>query len=76
MRNLLKTTTTVALIAGAALSLAACGKSETTTTNTTDNTSMTDMNAMTPMEGSTNDMSATDMNSMGNDMTDNSTNAM
>jgi len=59
MRDIIKKTTAVAMVAAAALSLAAC-KSETT--NTTENVSMTDMNA----EGSMNDMAATDMNSMGN----------
>jgi acid phosphatase class B len=68
MRNVIKKTTAVAMVAAAALSLAAC-KSETT--NTTENVSMTDMNA----EGSMNDMSAADMNSAnGADMMgDNST---
>jgi len=56
MRDIIKKTTAVAMVAAAALSLAAC-KSETT--NTTENVSMTDMNA----EGSMNDMSAADMNS-------------
>lgn len=56
MRDIIKKTTAVAMVAAAALSLAAC-KSETT--NTTENVSMTDMNA----EGSMNDMSASDMNS-------------
>jgi ABC-type oligopeptide transport system substrate-binding subunit len=56
MRDIIKKTTAVAMVAAAALSLAAC-KSETT--NTTENVSMTDMNA----EGSMNDMAATDMNS-------------
>lgn len=59
MRDIIKKTTAVALVAAAALSLAAC-KSETS--NTTENVSMTDMNA----EGSMNDMSAADMNSAGN----------
>ena len=56
MRDILKKTVAVTMVAGAALALAAC-KSETT--NTTENVSMTDMNA----EGSMNDMAATDMNS-------------
>ncbi|WCT72515.1 hypothetical protein PQ455_12825 [Sphingomonas naphthae] len=73
MRNLFTKTTTVALIAGAALSLAACGKSETATNNTVDNTAMTDMNAMMPAEGSMNDMSAMSSNDM---MMDNATNEM
>ena len=59
MRDIIKKTTAVAMVAAAALSLAAC-KSETT--NTTENVSMTDMNA----EGSMNDMSAADMNSSSN----------
>lgn len=71
MRNVIKKTAAVAMVAAAALSLAAC-KSETT--NTTENVSMTDMNA----EGSMNDMSATDMNSTNASdsmMGDNTTNA-
>jgi hypothetical protein len=58
------------MVAAAALSLAAC-KSETT--NTTENVSMTDMNA----EGSMNDMAATDANSANasdNMMGDNTSN--
>ena len=61
MRDIIKKTTAVAMVAAAALALSAC-KSETT--NTTENVSMTDMNA----EGSMNDMSATDMNSGMADM--------
>ena len=71
MRDIIKKTTAVAMVAAAALSLAAC-KSETT--NTTENVSMTDMNA----EDSMNDVSATDMNSMNASdsmMGDNTTNA-
>ena len=71
MRDIIKKTTAVAMVAAAALSLAAC-KSETT--NTTENVSMTDMNA----EGSMNDMSAADMNSANASdsmMGDNTTNA-
>ena len=71
MRDIIKKTTAVAMVATAALSLAAC-KSETT--NTTENVSMTDMNA----EGSMNDMSAADMNSSNASdsmMGDNTTNA-
>ena len=64
MRDVIKKTTAVAMVAAAALALSAC-KSETT--NTSENVSMTDMNA----EGSMNDMAATDMNSSGN-MADNS----
>ncbi|HMI19332.1 MAG TPA: hypothetical protein VK533_07295 [Sphingomonas sp.] len=70
MRDIIKKTTAVAMVAAAALSLAAC-KSETT--NTTENVSMTDMNA----EGSMNDMAATDANSSNaadNMMGDNTSN--
>jgi ABC-type oligopeptide transport system substrate-binding subunit len=70
MRDIIKKTTAVAMVAAAALSLAAC-KSETT--NTTENVSMTDMNA----EGSMNDTAATDMNSSNaadNMMGDNTSN--
>lgn len=67
MRDILKKTTAVAMVAAAALAVSACGKSETT--NVSENVSMTDMNA----EGSMNDMSATDMNSMSDtNMADNS----
>jgi len=59
MRNLFTKTATVAMVAGAALALAACG-SKTETTNTTENVSITDMNAS---EGSMNDTSMADMNS-------------
>lgn len=57
MRDIFKKTTAVAMVAAAALAVSACGSKETNTT--TENVSMTDMNA----EGSMNDMSATDMNS-------------
>ena len=57
MQNIFKKTAAVAMVASAALAVSACGKSETN--STTENVSMTDMNA----EGSMNDMSATDMNS-------------
>jgi len=65
MRNFIKKTTAVALIAGATLAVSACTKTEST--NVTENTSMTDLNATT--EGSMNDMSATNV-------TENATNAM
>lgn len=65
MRDIIKKTTAVAMVATAALALAAC-KSETT--NTSENVSMTDMNA----EGSMNDMAATDMNAASGNMADNS----
>ncbi|HWI84983.1 MAG TPA: hypothetical protein VNT42_01490 [Sphingomonas sp.] len=64
MRDIIKKTTAVAMVATAALALSAC-KSETT--NVSENVSMTDMNAT----GSMNDMAATDMNSSEN-MSDNS----
>jgi PBP1b-binding outer membrane lipoprotein LpoB len=65
MRDIIKKTTAVAMVAAAALALSAC-KSETT--NVSENVSMTDMNA----EGSANDMAATDMNSDAGNMADNS----
>ena len=65
MRNIIKKTTAVALIAAATLAVSACTKTENT--NITENTSMTDLNTT---EGSMNDMSAT-----GN-MADNASNAM
>lgn len=60
MRELFSKMTTVAMIAGAALLVSACGESETT--NTADNTAMTEMNAMA--EGSMNDMTAVDSAAM------------
>ena len=69
MRDIIKKTTAVAMVAAAALSLAAC-KSETT--NTTENVSMTDMNA----EGSMNDMAATDLNASDNSMMGDNTSNM
>jgi hypothetical protein len=63
MRDIFKKLTAVSMVAGAALALSACGTQETA--NTADNSAMTDMNAMAPMEGSMNDMTAVDM---GNDM--------
>lgn len=80
MRITLKNTTAVAMVAGAALALAACGH-KTEETNISENTTMTDMNAMAPAEGSMNDMSAadngTDMNMADNSMMgDNSSNMM
>lgn len=70
MRDIIKKTTAVAIVAAAALALGAC-KSETT--NTTENVSMTDMNA----EGTMNDMAATDMNATDNSMMgDNTTSNM
>ena len=63
MQDILKKTVAVAMVAGAALALAAC-KSETTNT-TTENVSMTDINA-------SGTMSDTESNVMG----DNASNAM
>lgn len=56
MRDILKKTVAVAMIAGAALAVAACSKTENV--NVVENTSMTDTNAMEPMEGSMNDAGA------------------
>ena len=81
MRRFSSKTATLALLAGAALSVAACSKGEEA--NTAD-TNMTDMNTMDSSMGMTNDMSATDSmgadanmgmdNGMGADM--NASNAM
>ena len=57
MRHLISKLMTGSLVAGAALLVAACGHSETA--NTTENTTMTDLNTMSP-EGTTNDMTAID----------------
>lgn len=79
MRHMISKMMTGSLVAGAALLVAACGHSETA--NTTDNTTMTDLNTMSS-EGTTNDMTAIDAastnmavdnstmmdNSMSNDM--------
>ena len=84
MRNILTKSMTGAMIVGAALSVAACSKTDNSA-NTAD-TNMTDMNTMDSSAGMTNDASATDMsgnmatdNAMmgGNDMmTGNASNAM
>ncbi len=66
--NIIKKTTAVVLIAGAALAVSACGKTENT--NITENTTVTDTNTMAPEEGTMNDMSGMDMNAS------NSSNAM
>ena len=57
MRHLISKLMTGSMVAGAALLVAACGSSETA--NTTENTTMTDLNTMEP-EGTTNDMTAID----------------
>ncbi len=66
MRNMMKKTVAVVMVGAAALALSAC-KSETT--NTTENVSMTDMNA----EGSMNDVAATDLNAADNSVMGDST---
>jgi hypothetical protein len=71
MRTLFSRIACGAMIAAAALTVSACGKS--TEANTTEDVNMTDLNTMDSSEGMTNDASA--MDSMGNDsnmmMTDN-----
>lgn len=62
MRALLSKVMTGTMVAGAALLVSACGGSETA--NTAENTSMTDLNAMAPVEGTTNDMTAVDAANM------------
>ena len=72
MRDLFSKVMTGSMVAGAALLVAACGGSETADTNSTN---MTEMEATDPMmEGSTNDVTATDAatmdaNMMGGNMT-------
>ena len=66
--TIIKKTMAVAMIAGAALAVSACGKTE--------NTSMTDMNAMAPTEGSMNDMSASENAGDNSMMGSNSSNMM
>ena len=72
--TIIKKTMAVAMIAGAALAVSACGKTENTTI--TENTSMTDMNAMAPTEGSMNDMSASENAGDNSMMGSNSSNMM
>ena len=67
MRHLISKLMTGSMVAGAALLVAACGSSETA--NTTENTSMADMNTKEP-EGTTNDITAID--AAGGNMADNS----
>lgn len=62
MRALLSKMMTGTIVAGAALLVSACGGSETA--NTAENTAMTDMNAMAPMEGTVNDMTVVDSAAM------------
>jgi hypothetical protein len=58
MRTLFSKVTTVSMIAGAALMVAACGKSAEATN--TEDTNMTDLNTVDSSEGMTNDASAMD----------------
>ena len=62
MRALLSKMMTGTIVAGAALLVSACGGSETA--NTAENTAMTDLNAMAPMEGTVNDMTVVDSAAM------------
>ena len=62
MRALLSKMMTGTMIAGAALLVSACGGSDTA--NTAENTAMTDLNAMAPMEGTVNDMTVVDSAAM------------
>ena len=57
MRGTFSKIMTGTMVAGAALLVSACGGSETATT---ENTTMTEMNAMEPMEGTMNDMTVVD----------------
>ncbi len=59
MRDLLSKLLTGSMVAGAALVVSACGGSENA--NTVDNTtSVTEMDSMEPVDGTTNDMTAVD----------------
>ena len=62
MRAILSKMMTGTMIAGAALLVSACGGSDTA--NTAENTAMTDLNAMAPMEGTVNDMTVVDSAAM------------
>jgi hypothetical protein len=62
MRALLSKMMTGTMIAGAALLVSACGGSDTA--NTAENTAMTDLNAMAPVEGTVNDMTVVDSAAM------------
>jgi hypothetical protein len=65
MRDLLSKLTTGTMIAGAALLVSACGGTETA--ETVDNTTVTDMNAMEPMDGTMTDNMTDVDGAMGND---------
>ncbi len=58
MRDLLSKLLTGSMVAGAALVVSACGGSESA--NTVENTTVTEMDAMEPVDGTTNDMGAMD----------------
>ena len=58
MRSLVNKLLTGSMIAGAALVVSACGGSENA--NTVENTTVTEMDAMEPVDGTTNDMGAMD----------------
>jgi len=62
MRAILSKMMTGMVVAGAALLVSACGGSDTA--NTAENTAMTDLNAMAPMEGTVNDMTVVDSAAM------------
>lgn len=65
MRNLLNKLMTGSMVVGAALVVSACGGTENA--NTVDNTTVTGMDSMEPVDGTTNDMTAMDgANGMGN----------
>jgi hypothetical protein len=65
MRNLLNKLMTGSMVVGAALVVSACGGSENA--NTTENTTVSGMDSMEPVDGTTNDMTAVDgANGMGN----------
>ena len=65
MRNLMNKLMTGSMVVGAALVVSACGGSENA--NTVDNTTVTGMDSMEPVDGTTNDMTAMDgANGMGN----------
>ena len=58
MRDLLNKLLTGSMVAGAALVVSACGGAEST--NTVENTTVTEMDAMEPVDGATNDVTAVD----------------
>ena len=58
MRNLLNKLMTGSMVVGAALVVSACGGTENA--DTVDNTTVTGMDSMEPVDGTTNDMTAMD----------------